>query len=136
MISFILKKTCLILCPTISTGHTESTVKPVYKDHPWNPKIVAVVDWWSLFKGHLCSKSSKWDLKMGRYWQVVAIRMWLLAQVWLYFISFCYTIYSTSQKDKIMQCFTSHRFISITSIIIVIIFCKLWHFANFGSCKI
>ncbi len=31
-----------------------TTVKPVYNDHP---KIVAVVDRWSLFRGHLCSKS-------------------------------------------------------------------------------
>ena len=27
------------------------TVKPVYNDHPWDPKIVAVVDRWSLFRG-------------------------------------------------------------------------------------
>ena len=26
------------------------TVKPVYNDHPWDPKIVAVVDRWSLFR--------------------------------------------------------------------------------------
>ncbi len=25
------------------------TVKPVYNGHPWDPKIVAVVDRWSLF---------------------------------------------------------------------------------------
>ncbi len=29
----------------------ESTVKPVYNDFPMDPKIVAVVDRWSLFKG-------------------------------------------------------------------------------------
>ena len=28
-----------------------STVKPVYNDHPWDPKMVAVVDRWSLFRG-------------------------------------------------------------------------------------
>jgi len=28
-----------------------SAVKPVYNDHPWAPKIVAVVDRWSLFRG-------------------------------------------------------------------------------------
>jgi len=55
--------------------------KLVYNDHPWDPKIVAVVDRWSLFIGNLCSKSPKWDHKM-----VVAIRRWSLAQVWLYFI--------------------------------------------------
>ncbi len=31
--------------------HIESTVKPVYKDHPRDPKFVAVVDKWSLFRG-------------------------------------------------------------------------------------
>jgi len=40
------------------------TVKPVYNDRPWDHKIVAVVDRWSLFRGHFCSKSPKWDLKM------------------------------------------------------------------------
>jgi hypothetical protein len=41
-----------------------STVKLLYNDHPWDPKKVAVVDRWSLFSGHLCSKSLKWDLKI------------------------------------------------------------------------
>ena len=27
------------------------TVKPVFKDHPWEDKIVVVVDRWSLFRG-------------------------------------------------------------------------------------
>ncbi len=40
------------------------TVKPVYNDHPRDPKIVAVVDRWSLFRGHLCYKTSNWDLKI------------------------------------------------------------------------
>ena len=35
------------------------TVKPVYNDHPWDPKIVAVVDRWSLFRGHLSNKKFK-----------------------------------------------------------------------------
>ncbi len=39
------------------------TVKPVYNDHPRDPKIVAAVDRWSLFGGHLCHKRSNWDLK-------------------------------------------------------------------------
>ncbi len=38
------------------------TVKPVYNDHPWDQKIVAVVDKWSLFRGYLCNKSSKYGL--------------------------------------------------------------------------
>ncbi len=52
------------------------TFKPVYNDHPWDPKIVAVVDKWSLFRGHSCNKAPNWDLKM-----VVAIRRRSLAQV-------------------------------------------------------
>ena len=38
------------------------TVNPVYNEHPRDPKIVAVVDRWSLFRGHLCSKNLIWDL--------------------------------------------------------------------------
>jgi hypothetical protein len=49
----------------------QSTVKPVSNDHPWDPKIVAVVDRWLLFRGHLCDKSLKWDLTM-----VVVIDRW------------------------------------------------------------
>jgi hypothetical protein len=49
-------------------------VKLVYNDH--DPKIVAVVERWSLLRGHICYKSSKSDLKVvvvtgGRYSQVV-----------------------------------------------------------------
>ncbi len=40
------------------------TVKPVYNDHPRDPKIVAAVDRWSLFGGHLCNKRSYRDLKI------------------------------------------------------------------------
>ncbi len=40
------------------------TVKPVYNDHRWDPKIVAVVNRWSLFRGHSCYKRSIWDLKI------------------------------------------------------------------------
>ena len=56
-----------------NTCVTQCTVKPVYNDHPWDPKIVAVIDRWSLFRGRLCSKSSKWDLQM-----VVVIYKWSL----------------------------------------------------------
>ncbi len=35
------------------------TVKPVYNDHPWDPKIVAVVDTWLLFRDYLSSIRSK-----------------------------------------------------------------------------
>jgi hypothetical protein len=41
-----------------------NTVKPVYNHHPENTKIQAVVDKWSLFRGHLCYESTRWDLKM------------------------------------------------------------------------
>ncbi len=46
----------------------------MYNDHPWDLKIVAVVERWSLFSGHLCSKVLLWDIKMltgGRYSEVV-----------------------------------------------------------------
>ncbi len=48
---------------SIFLGSKLCTVKPVYNDHPRDPKIVAVVDRWSLFGGHLCYKRSNWDLK-------------------------------------------------------------------------
>ncbi len=38
-------------------GHSNIyTVKPVYNRHPWDPKIEAVVDRWSLFRGGLYYK--------------------------------------------------------------------------------
>ncbi len=49
------------------------TVKPLYNDHPWDPKIVSVVDRCSLFRGHSCSKRSIWDLKI-----VAVIDRWSL----------------------------------------------------------
>jgi len=30
------------------------TVKLVYNDHPRDPKLLSVIDRWSLFGGHLC----------------------------------------------------------------------------------
>ena len=48
-------------------------VKPVYNDHPWDLKIVVVVDKWSLFEGHLCDQSLKRDLKI-----VVVVDGWSL----------------------------------------------------------
>ena len=45
-------------------GNSINTVKPVYNNHPWDPKIVAVVDSWSLFRGSfMLYKSLKRDLK-------------------------------------------------------------------------
>jgi hypothetical protein len=40
--------------PVIGFGYT---VIPVYNDHSWDPKTLAVVDRWSLFTGHLCNIS-------------------------------------------------------------------------------
>jgi len=49
-------------------------VKLEYKDHPWDPKVVAVVDRWSLFRGPLCyKKNSKLDVKI-----VAVIDRWSL----------------------------------------------------------
>ena len=56
-----------------SHGIIVINVKPVYNDHPWDPKIVAVVGRWSLFRGHICYKIQNWDLKM-----VVVEGRWLL----------------------------------------------------------
>ncbi len=42
----------------------KGTVKPMYKDHTRNPKILAVVDRWSLIRGHLCFVSSRRDPEM------------------------------------------------------------------------
>ena len=47
--------------------HTEekkNRLKPVYNDLPRNPKIVAVVDRWSLFRAHLHNETSNWGLKI------------------------------------------------------------------------
>jgi len=35
----------------------------VYNDHPLEPKIVAIVDRWPLFRGYLCCKILIRDLK-------------------------------------------------------------------------
>ncbi len=50
-----------------------STVKPVYNDHPWNKKILAIVDRWSLFRGHFYNKVWNLDFKM-----VVIMDRWSL----------------------------------------------------------
>ena len=61
------------------------TVKPVYNDHPQDPKFVAVVGKWSLFRGSfMIWKSKMGPQNGGRCRQMVAIRSWSLTQVWLY----------------------------------------------------
>jgi len=49
------------------------TVKHVYNDHPCGPKIVAVADSWSLFRGHFNNTILNWDFKM-----VVVVNRWSL----------------------------------------------------------
>ena len=58
-----------------------STVKPAYNDHTWEPKLVAVVDRWSLFRGHLRNINKN---KTPKCWLVVANQRWSSTQVWLY----------------------------------------------------
>jgi hypothetical protein len=50
--------------------HTRGKIHKVHNYHPWNPKILAIVDRWSLFRGQ-----SKLGLqKGGLYRQGVAIQ--------------------------------------------------------------
>jgi hypothetical protein len=54
------------------------TVKLVYNDQPWDPKVVAVVDRWSLFKGFFVLLKLKTGTHhISYYRQVVAIQRWL-----------------------------------------------------------
>jgi hypothetical protein len=50
--------------------------KPVYNGLYMNPKIVTIVDRWSLFRGLLTNVIFKWGLNV-----VVVTDMWSLAQV-------------------------------------------------------
>ena len=52
-------------------------VKPMYNDHPLDPKIVTVVDSWSLFRDQLYTKPS---INGDDYRQVVAMPRWTLAK--------------------------------------------------------
>ena len=55
----------------------KETVKPVFKDHPCNPRIRAVLTGGRCSEVPLSYKSSKrWPLEAGG-----AIRRWLLAQI-------------------------------------------------------
>ena len=45
----------------------------MYNDHPKDPTIGAIVDRWSLLRGHLCCKISKCDFKT-----VVVVGRWSL----------------------------------------------------------
>jgi len=77
-----------------------NTVKSVYNFYPWDPKIVAIVDMWSLFKGHFCSKSQILDLKI-----ITIIDRWSLFG-YGYLLRFDYTfeniVADQSYIDKLM----------------------------------
>ena len=47
------------------------TVKLEYKSHPWDPKIVAVVDGWLLFRGNLCYKRVRLEKSRLTYLRLV-----------------------------------------------------------------
>ncbi len=71
----------------------------MYNDHPRDPKLVAVVDRWSLFRGSFIL----WKLKSGprnsgRCRQAVVIRRWSLTQVWLYYVKFLLNLKLTLAK--------------------------------------
>ena len=59
-----------------------STVKPVYNDHPRDPKNRSVIDRWSLFRGTFTQETWKTGPRIsGPCWQVGAIPRWSLALV-------------------------------------------------------
>ena len=54
------------------SNKTQNTVKHVYNNHPWGPKIVVVVYRWSYLRGHII-KVSNGTLNYGSYCQVVVV---------------------------------------------------------------
>jgi hypothetical protein len=58
--------------PSTPSGYA-TAVNPEHYDHTQDPKIVAVVDKWLLFSGHICNKSSTWDHKV-----MVTVGRWSL----------------------------------------------------------
>jgi hypothetical protein len=58
----------------IENNYFDYTVKPVFNDHPLDPKCVAVVDRWSLFRGRFMLERPKYEL-------VVAVGRWSLPPV-------------------------------------------------------
>ena len=56
--------------PSPLLTHAQSKV---YNNHPQDPKIVVVVDRWSLYRGHCCNTNSKRDPK-----KVVVVGRWPL----------------------------------------------------------
>ncbi len=59
-----------------------NTAKPLYNDHPRDPKFVIAVDSWLMFRGSLILQKIKLGPQNdGRDRQVVVIRRWSLTQV-------------------------------------------------------
>jgi hypothetical protein len=61
-----------------------STVKPAYKDQPWDPKKVAVIQRWSVFGGFSIKIDTKiiwldlvWSLLTGDHYSEVAVNIGL-----------------------------------------------------------
>ncbi len=50
--------------------YTPNSVKPLNNDHPRDPKIVAVVDGWSLFRGQIFLRNPNGTKKGGHYRKV------------------------------------------------------------------
>ncbi len=73
----------------------------VYNDHPWDPKIVAVVDKWSLFRGHLHNKfgtgtSKLWSLLTGGHYLEVVVSSGLTVTV-------CLALENLPTKDRFIK---------------------------------
>ncbi len=66
-------KKLVTFCPIIELYASICKVKPLYNDHPWDTKIVFVVDRWSLYISHFYNNGSNWDLNM-----LVILDRWLL----------------------------------------------------------
>jgi len=64
----------------------QSTVKPVYNDYPWNPKIVAVVDSWLLFRGRLYNKTGRYSEVVVSSGLTVAVAILSKSQGFIYYV--------------------------------------------------
>jgi len=95
-----------------------NTSKPLYNDHPWDPKIVAVVYRWSLFRGHSCSKRSIWNLKIVVVidrWSLFGGGRWLRFDCRHYFINeflalSCYVSINSCRSESVSCCYKQHYF--------------------------
>ena len=69
IVMIIENKNVRTLNRTFTKQKSHIQVKLVYNDHPWDPKIEAVINRWSMFKGHLCFRIR--PKNGGRCWQAV-----------------------------------------------------------------